>query len=164
MHPLSTDETLLESANARVVAEREMAVSAEQLFATLVDERSWTEVSGAIRKVTWTSSKPFAVGTTRTVVFMGGITIEEQFWVWEPNSCMGFAVTASSTRWLRGLVELYEITPITSERCKMRWLLAVSLSGWLGRIEVGIARMFQRNQRQMLAKLERVAANFSSPA
>jgi len=164
MHPLSSDENLLMSAKARAVAEREMAVSAEQLFATLVDEHSWTEVSVAIRKVTWTSPQPFAVGTTRSVTFAGGITIEEKFWAWEPNRSMGFAVTATSTRWLRGLVELYEITPVTSERCKMRWILAASLAGWLGRIEAGIARMFQLNQRQMLAKLEQVAANFPSPA
>jgi len=37
MHVLTVDQHLLETARARAVAERQMAVSAEQLFATLED-------------------------------------------------------------------------------------------------------------------------------
>ncbi len=164
MHALNADQKLLESAKARAIAEREMDVTAEQLFAVLEDGSSWTEVSGAIRDVTWTSPKPFAVGTTRTVTFAGGIRIDEVFWTWERNRRMGFSVTAASTGRLRGLCEVYEITPLSPDRCKMRWVLAASLSGWLGRIEPVIARIFEIGQRQMLRKLERVTREFSTPA
>jgi hypothetical protein len=71
VHALNADQKLLETAKARAIAEREMAVSAERLFAVLEDGSSWTKVSGAIREVAWTSPKPFAVGTTRTVTFAG---------------------------------------------------------------------------------------------
>lgn len=157
MHALIADKRLLETAKALAIAEREMAVSAEQLFATLEDGSSWTKVTGAIRDVTWTSPKPFAIGTTRKVTFAGDIRIDEVFWAWEPNRRMGFSVTAASTGRLRGLCEVYEITPLSSERCKLRWVAAASFSGWLGKIESTIARIFQLNQRQMLKKLERVA-------
>lgn len=156
MHPLNTDETLLKTAKARAAAEREMAVSAEQLFAALEDGSVWTKVSGAIREVTWTSPKPYAIGTTRTVTFAAGIRIDERFWTWEPNRRMGFSVTAASTSRLSGLSEVYEITPLSEEHCKLRWVAAASFTGWLGKIEPGIGRMFQINQRQMLRKLERV--------
>ncbi len=164
MHVLPVDEHLLEAANARAVAEREMAVSAEQLFATLEDGSSWTKVSGMIREVTWTSPKPFAVGTTRTVKFVAGARIDEVFRAWEPNRRMGFSVTAASVGWLGGLSEDYEITPLSSERCKLRWVAAASFRGWLRKIEPIIGRTFQINQRQMLRKLERVARERPTPA
>ena len=46
MHVLTVNEDLLDTAKARAIAEREMAVSAEQLFATLEDGPSWTKVDG----------------------------------------------------------------------------------------------------------------------
>ena len=94
MHALTVDEHLLETAKARAVAEREMTVSAEQLYATLEDGPAWSKWTGVIREVTWTSPKPFAIGTTRTLKLAGGVTLDEVFWAWEPNRRMGFSVTA----------------------------------------------------------------------
>lgn len=161
MHVLTVDERLLETAKARAIAEREMAVSAERLFATLEDGPSWTKWAGVVREVTWTSPKPFARGTTRTLTLAGGIRLNEVFWAWEPNRRMGFSVTAASTGWLRGLSEVYEIASLAPERCKLRWVVAVSFPGALGKIEPGIGRIFQLNQRRLLEKLERVARGYS---
>jgi hypothetical protein len=60
MHVLTVDEHLLETAKARGVAEREMAVSAEQVFATLEDGPSWAKWTGVVREVSWTSPRTFA--------------------------------------------------------------------------------------------------------
>jgi hypothetical protein len=51
--------------------------SAEQLFAALEDGPSWSKWVPLIRDVTWTSPKPFAKGTTRTVTLVGGIRVDE---------------------------------------------------------------------------------------
>lgn len=164
MHALIADEHLLETAKARAISEREMAVSAEQLFATFEDGPSWRKWTGVIREVTWTSPKPFAKGTTRTLKLVGGINLDEVFWAWEPNRRMGFSVTAASIGWVSALFEVYEITPLSSERCKLRWVVAASFPGMLGKIEPGIGRIFQIYQRQLLRKLERVARELSTPA
>ena len=164
MHILTVDEHLLETAKARAIAEREMAVSAEQLFATLEDGPSWIKWTGVIREVTWTSPKPFAKGTTRTVKLAGGINLDEVFWAWEPNRRMGFSVTAASIGWLNAFTEVYEIAPLSSERCKLRWVVAASFPGRLGKIEPGIARIFQIIQRRLLKKLERAAREYPTPA
>lgn len=164
MHVLTVDEHLLEAAKARAIAQREMAVSAEQLFATLEDGPSWTKWTGAVREVTWTSPKPFAKGTTRTLTLAGGIRLDEVFWAWEPNRRMGFSVTAASIGWLSGLSEVYEIAPLSSERCKLRWVVAASFPGALGKIEPGIGRLFQLNQGRLLKKLERAAREYTTPA
>jgi hypothetical protein len=157
MHALTVDERLVETAEARGTAEREMAVSAEQLFATLEDGPSWSKWVPVIREVTWTSPKPFTKGTTRTVKLMGGITLDEQFWTWEPHRRMGFSVTASSNRWLSALAELYEITPLGADRCKLRWTLAMSLPGLLAKIEPFMKPSLPAAQQRILRKLEQVA-------
>jgi hypothetical protein len=164
MHAMTVDEDLLETAKARAIGEREMAVSAEQLFATLEDGPSWTKWTGVVREVIWTSPKPFGKGTTRTLTLGGGIKFDEVFWAWEPNRRMGFSVTAASIAWLSALTEVYEIVPLSPERCKLRWVVAVSFPGWLGKLEPGIARVFQLIQRRLLKKLERVAREPLTPA
>ena len=120
MHVLKVEQELVSTARARGTAEREMAVSAEQLFATLADGPSYSKWVPAIRRVTWTSAKPFGTGTTRTVSLVGGARVDEVFWAWEPGRRIGFSISASSTRWLSALTELYEITAISSDRCQLR--------------------------------------------
>jgi ribosome-associated toxin RatA of RatAB toxin-antitoxin module len=139
-----------------------MAVSAEQLFATLEDGPSYSKWVPAIRQVTWTSAKPFGSGTTRTVNLVGGARVDEVFWAWEPDRRIGFSISASSMRLLSALSELYEITAVASDRCRLRWTLAVSLTGMLAKVEPYIGRLLPSAQNRMLKALERVARDRSS--
>ena len=157
MHVVKVEQDLVVNAEARGIAQREMAVSAEQLFATLEDGRSYSRWVPAIRRVTWTSSKPFGTGTTRTVRLAGGARVDEVFWAWETNRRIGFSVSASSIRWLTALTELYEITAVSPDRCTLRWTFAVRLAGVLGRFEPYIGGLMVRAQNRMLKALERVA-------
>ena len=163
MYVLTVDEHLVETAKARCRAQREMAVSAAQLFATLADGPSWSKWVLGIREVNWTSPKPFAKGTTRTVKMVGGIRVDEVFWAWEPNRRMGFSITAMSKGWVSALAELYEITPVSSERCTVRWTLAPSYAGLLRRIEPVLKRSLPMAQKHMLRTLERVARARCAP-
>jgi Polyketide cyclase / dehydrase and lipid transport len=162
MRALTVDEQLVDTANARGVAEREMAVSAEQLFGTLVDGQSWSKWVPVIREVTWTSPEPFAKGTTRTLQLVGGISVDEVFWAWEDNRRMAFSVTAANVGWVNAFSERYEITPISSERCIVRWTLAPSYAGWVRRIEPVLKRGLPIAQKRLLKTLERVARERSS--
>ena len=163
MHVLKVERELVSTAKARGIAERQMAVSAEQLFATLEDGASYRKWVPAIRQVTWTSAKPFGTGTTRTVNLVRGARVEEVFWAWEPNRRIGFSISASSMRWLSALAELYEITALSSDRCKLRWTLAVRLTGLLGKVEPYFGRSLSSAQNRMLKTLERVASERSTP-
>jgi hypothetical protein len=58
------------------------------------------------------------------------------------------------------LSEVYEITPLPSDRCKLRWVVAASFPGFLGKIAPGIASVFQINQRRLIKKLERAAREY----
>jgi Polyketide cyclase / dehydrase and lipid transport len=164
MHVLRVDEELVATAKAVGIAEREMAVSAEQLFASLEDGPSYSKWVPAIREVTWTSPRPFGKGTTRTLKLVGGATIDEVFWAWEPNRRIGFSISAASIRWLSALSELYEITALSSHRCKLRWTLAVRLPRVLAKVEPAIGHGLPIAQNRMLKTLERVASEHSSRA
>jgi Polyketide cyclase / dehydrase and lipid transport len=163
MHDLPVDEDFVHRAKARAVAEREMAVSAEQLFAALEDGPSWSKWVPLIRDVTWTSPKPFAKGTTRTVTLVGGIRVDEVYWAWDRNHRTGFSVNATSISWLSALAEEYRIVPLSDQRCNLRWTFAVSFPGVLGKIEPLVGRVLPTIQRRLLGKLERVATIGTPP-
>ncbi len=118
-----------------------MAVSAEQVFATLEDGPAWPKWVNVIRAVNWTSPKPYGRGTTRTVTMVGGVVVDELFSAFEPARRMSFSVCAANIGLLSGLGELYETVPISSDRCVVRWTLAMTFAGPLRRLEQ-VARDF----------------------
>jgi hypothetical protein len=161
MRALPVDEEFVRIAKARAVAEREMAVSAEQVFATLEDGPSWSKWVPVIREVTWTSPKPFATGTARTVALLGGISVDELYWAWEPNRRMGFSIAATNIGWIDALAEDYHVIPMSAERCNVRWTFAVSFRGPSSKAELLVTRVLPAVQRQLLKRLERVAGERS---
>ena len=66
----------------------EMAVSAEQAFATLEDGPAWTKWMPVITGVDWTSPKPYGEGTTRRQYSPSGFTVQ-------PLSAASFLASAS---------------------------------------------------------------------
>jgi uncharacterized protein YndB with AHSA1/START domain len=109
MRELVAGEKLLENGRAVGVVEREISVSAEQLFAAFEDDTWWPKWVPGMREATWTSPKPFAKGTTRTVKLENGTRLDEVFSAWEPNRRIAFSVVAANIGWLSGFTEVYEI-------------------------------------------------------
>lgn len=158
MYPLEpAGEDLLRRARAHSVAEREIPVPAEHLFAILEEGSTWCKFFPVIRKVEWTSPKPFGEGTTRTVTVVGGVRLDEVFWAWKQDSRMGFAITAASNRALKGLVELYDIIPIDSRICKLRWEMGIELNGPMSVAERSMPSSLHRTQTWCMKRLARVA-------
>jgi len=157
LYPLKpAGEDLLRRAQAHSVAEREIPVSAEHLFAALEEASTWSEFFPVIRKVEWTSPRPFGEGTTRTVTLVGGARLDEVFWAWKPGSQMGFAITAASNRALKGLVELYDVLPLGDQRCKLRWEMGMELNGRMSLVERSMPSSLHRTQTWCMKRLERV--------
>ncbi len=158
MYPLEpAGEDLLRRAQAHSIAEREISVPAEHLFAALEDGATWCKFFPVIRKVEWTSPKPFSVGTTRTVTVLGGGRLDEVFWAWKPGIRMGFAITAASNRALKGLVELYDVIPLGDKRCKLRWEMGMEMNGRMSVAERSMPSSLHRTQTWCMKRLERVA-------
>ena len=158
----NVNESFLSTARARGETTRTMSVSASQLFAAFEDGDSWPEWVPVIRRVQWTSPKPYGVGTTRTVTLLGGIELDERFWAWEQNRHMGFVVTASSSGMTRALIESYEVTPIDARSCTLRWRMAMELSSPLSFVAPYMKSSLGPALNSLLAKLEKVASRYPS--
>ena len=115
----------LESAPSRTVNECELGCTPEELFAIFEDPDSWPIWVQAIERVEWTSPRPFAAGTTRTVTMTGGIVVDESFGVWDQGKRMSFCVIGVSKRVFSALAEDYQVTDLGSGRCKLRWTMAI---------------------------------------
>ena len=158
MYPLApAGEDLLRRARAHSVVEREMPASAARLFALLEEGETWCRFFPVIRRVEWTSPRPFGTGTTRRVTVIGGVRLDEVFWTWEAGRRMGFAVTAASVRGLRGLVESYDLVPLGDARCRLRWEMGIEFAGAPKSVEGSMRGSLAWTQRWCLARLARVA-------
>jgi ribosome-associated toxin RatA of RatAB toxin-antitoxin module len=113
-----------------LVNEGELGCTPERLFEIFEDPESWPVWVQGVQKVEWTSPKPYAVGTTRTVMFAGGMRIEESFQIWDHGKRMAFCVTGSSRKVFAALAEDYQVTDLGSGRCKLRWTLALDPVGF----------------------------------
>jgi len=96
----------------------------ERVFEVFEDPDSWPVWAGAIKKVTWTSPKPFEVGTTRDVDIMGGLTAHERFFVWEPPHRMAFYFEGTNKPAVNSLAEYYELQPLSDGRTRFIWRVA----------------------------------------
>jgi hypothetical protein len=67
------DESFYDSAPERYVDAIDIARPAEQVWADLTGDNplAWCKV---LQRITWTSPRPFGVGTTRTARALGGLT------------------------------------------------------------------------------------------
>ncbi|MGB8331811.1 MAG: SRPBCC family protein [Polyangiales bacterium] len=96
----------------------------ERVFAVFEDPDSWPVWAGAIRKVTWTSRKPFGVGTSRDVEIVGGLTAHERFFVWEPPHRMAFYFEGTNKPAVSSLAEYYELRALDGGRTRFVWRVA----------------------------------------
>ncbi|MDT5174686.1 MAG: hypothetical protein QOG37_1937, partial [Mycobacterium sp.] len=89
MHPCErVDLSFIEDAPHRFRNSVDLAITPEQLFEVLADAEAWPRWAKVITKVTWTSSEPRGIGTTRVVEMRGGIVGNEEFIAWEPFTHM----------------------------------------------------------------------------
>jgi len=124
MHPCELVETnFIAIAPFRFSNSVDLAITPEQLFEVLADAEAWPRWAKVITKVTWTSPKPYGVGTTRTVDMRGGIVGDEEFLAWEPNRYMAFRVNTCSNKAVAAFAEEYTVVP-TPGGCRLTWTLA----------------------------------------
>ncbi len=122
------DLNFIQSAPFRFSNTVDLAITGEQLFEVLADADAWPKWAKAITKVTWTSPKPFGVGTTRTVDMLGGLRGDEEFLAWEPNSYLAFRFNACSSSVVAAFAEEYRIMPIPGG-CRLTWTVAQKPAG-----------------------------------
>jgi hypothetical protein len=77
--------------------------------------------------ISWTSPRPFGVGTTREAKVLGGVLkVQEHFFLWEEGRRYAFHVTQANAPLFQSLAEDYAIEPRGPEQCAFTWTIALT--------------------------------------
>lgn len=78
-----------------------------------------------LQDVSWTSPRPFGVGTTRTANALGGMNVlKERFFLWEEGRRKSFTVLEATTPLFRRFAEDYLVEPTSEDSCRFVWTIA----------------------------------------
>jgi hypothetical protein len=118
------EETFFDTAPFRVTAAFEIPRPAAEVWADLTAENplSWCRI---LRDITWTSPRPFGVGTTRTARSIGNVNvINERFFRWEDGRRQSFFALETSVPLFRRFAEDYLVEPTSETSCRFTWTIA----------------------------------------
>jgi hypothetical protein len=78
-----------------------------------------------VRRLTWTSPRPFGVGTTREVVLpLALMTVRERFFRWDEGSGYSFYVEQANRPGLKSFAENYVVEP-DGDGALLTWTIAI---------------------------------------
>ncbi|MCZ0726704.1 SRPBCC family protein [Mycolicibacterium iranicum] len=100
-----------------------------QVWESLQSDESLAAWGSAVGSVTWTSSRPFGVGTTREVG-VGPALLREQFFDWTDGSGYSFFVTEANVPLFRRFAEDYRVEP-EGTGTRFTWVVAIEPVGAL---------------------------------
>jgi hypothetical protein len=102
-----------------------LAVPPDRVWESLASERSMWDWDLGVRRLTWTSPRPFGVGTTREVVLpFGAMTVRERFFRWDEGKGYSFYVAETDRPVVDLFAEDYAIEP-DGEGSVFTWTIAL---------------------------------------
>ena len=120
----AADEQFLDSAPQRQVAVLEIPEPADRVWAELTSDQtlSWCR---ALAGVTWTSPRPFGVGTTRSVKTpLGALVLNEVYFRWEEGTRKSFYVNEATLPLFRRFAEDFLVEDLSPSRSRLTWTVA----------------------------------------
>lgn len=118
------DEGFFETAPMRLRGKFEIPKPAAEVWADLTSDHplAWCRI---LQDVSWTSSRPFGVGTTRTArALFGTNLLHEHYFRWEEGRQHSFYVLESTTPMFRRFAEDYLVEPTSETSCRFVWTIA----------------------------------------
>lgn len=119
------DASFFETAMVRMSARFEVARPAADVWGELTGDEAlhWCRI---LQRVTWTSPRPFGVGTTREVkALWGGMYLREYYFRWEEGRQHSFYVVEASAPLAKSLAEDYLVEPTGESSCRFTWTIAL---------------------------------------
>jgi hypothetical protein len=158
----SADLTYFDHAPVKFVTEVDLDVDPDRLFSILDDPASWPAwARPGIARVVWTSPQPRGVGATRTVHMLGGLEVDETFFVWSPGRELAFHFTGTTQKVWERFAERYEIRASGAGRCHLTWTVAYEPAGGFARVHFLVKPIMARVLRSYLRNLQAYVRNAS---
>ncbi|MGQ0479792.1 MAG: SRPBCC family protein [Pseudonocardia sp.] len=119
------DESFFRSSPSRYSRTWSIDRPAAEVWAELTGDRPLHWCKGLT--VSWTSKRPFSVGTTRQVKVFGGVLkVQEHFFIWEEGKRKAFYVTEANAPLFKSLAEDYVVEPAGPNSCTFSWTIALA--------------------------------------
>ena len=120
----AVDETFFDSAPVRLSDTFAINKPASEVWNDLTADRTlaWCRI---LDDVSWTSPRPFGVGTTRTVKSLKGANvINEHYFRWDEGRRKSFYVVDASAPLFKRFAEDYLVEPTGAASCRCQWTIA----------------------------------------
>ena len=147
--------SLFDDARVRLEFSVVLPITPAELFEVFEDPKSWPIWAPGIGEVVWTSDKPFGVGTTRTVIFWGGMEVYEDFVAWEPEREMAFVFYGTTQEVWSRFGEHYMVEDLGEQSCRLTWRIAYDPNGVFASIHFLVGWLMRLNLRSYMWRLKR---------
>jgi len=156
-----SDLSLFSKAKVRMMFSVDIPVGPDRLFDVFEDPESWPRWAQGIGRVIWTSDTPFSVGTTRTVVFWGGMEVYEDFIAWDRGKEMAFVFYGTTQLVWDRFGEHYQVEDNGDGSCRLTWRVAYDPAGIFARIHFLVGWLMKLNLRSYMWRLRRYCARLT---
>jgi hypothetical protein len=130
-YPLEpVDAEFLASAPHVFRYQKRFAATPGQVWESLTSDASLAAWGSAVKEVTWTSPRPFGVGTTREVVPTGGPRVRERYFRWDEGRNHSFYVYEATLPLFNRFAEDYLVEPDGGDTL-FTWTMALEPKGAL---------------------------------
>ena len=140
----------------RVEARAESTASPDQVFAVLADHERWPEWFPRLNKVTVIGAAE-GVGARRRVE-LSGMSVDEEFIVWDPGARWSFTGYDARPRFTRSLVEDCILTPLPDGGTTISYTMYMDPVGPRGFILKRITGFLRKNNTKAMQSLAARAA------
>ena len=124
-YPLAaTDDDFLQTARFRIVHVVNVSTDTGHVWSVLTAHDALVSWARLITASEWTSSRPFGVGTTRTVTLGRAAALRERFYRWDEGRRMTFTAESASRPGFRRFAEDISLEP-TPDGTRLTWTFAV---------------------------------------
>jgi uncharacterized protein YndB with AHSA1/START domain len=121
---IESGDDFLATARFRYVNAVDVPVPPARTWAALTADDTLVSWTPAVTGLSWTSPRPFGVGTTREITLLRLITARERYYRWEEGRRKTFTGVQVSVPGLRALAEDYVVEP-TPTGSRFTWTLAL---------------------------------------
>lgn len=124
-YPLeAADEDFLTSAPHVFTYQKRFAAPPQTVWESLISDESIAAWGPTLKSVTWTSPRPFGVGTTREVAPPVGPRMRERYFLWEEGRRHAFAAYEVTAQLFNRFAEDYLVEP-DGDDTLFTWVLAL---------------------------------------
>ena len=125
-----------------------------KVWASFIDNHSWTEWFKNCKDCRATSDRFEGVGSTRSIR-VNGLRVDERFVAWEPERLWAFTGVAMNMAFASSLVERATFTELPGERTRIDYRMAVAPKRWASPLRRLVASQATKAFAVSFANLDR---------